>query len=101
MLLSELLKDVEITAGGYEDAQIAFITDNSENVCENSVFVCIDGGSHDGHEYAAQALEYGARVVICERDTGVKNQITVKNSRLAYSKMCSAFFGNPAKSFGL
>lgn len=100
MLLSDLLRDVEIIKP-YEDAEIRFITDNSRNVTVGCAFVCISGTHNDGHLFAPQALQKGARVVITQRDLKLENQIIVADTKKAYAFMCAAFFGYPSKKLRL
>lgn len=100
MKLSELLKNVKTTST-YKDAEVKDITDKSSDISEGCVFVCIKGARFDGHSVAAQAVEGGAVAVIVEYDTGVENQIIVENTRDAYSRICAAFYGNPAEKLKL
>ena len=100
MKLSQLLENIEFT-GSYTDCEVSLVTDNSKKVIKNCVFVCIEGAHFDGHTVAAQALANGAAAVVCQRDTGAENQILVKNTRAAYTLLCSAFFGNPEKKLKL
>ena len=101
MLLSQLLENVKYS-GSFEDFEISVLTCDSRNAMEkDSVFVCIKGFTLDGHDFAADVMEKGARAVVVEKDLGLKNQILVKNSREAYAKMCSAYFGHPSKKLKL
>lgn len=80
-----------------EDAPVSFITDDSRKAAKDCVFVCIKGGRFDGHSEAARVLEKGAAAVVVQRDLGLKNQIIVEDSRKAYARICSIFFGRPEK----
>ncbi len=100
MLLSELLKDVEYT-GKINDVEIKDVTGDSRRVEPGSVFVCIKGGNIDGHEYANAAKRSGASYIVAEHDTGISEQIIVKNSRAAYARMCANLNGNPADKMKL
>ncbi len=100
MLLSELLKDVEYT-GKIEDIEVKDVTGDSRTVEPGSVFVCIKGGNIDGHEYAGAAKRNGASWIVAERDTGIPEQIIVKNSREAYAVMCANLNGRPAEKMKL
>ena len=100
MKLSELLKNIETTSK-YEDAEISDVTDKSYEISEKCVFVCIKGARFDGHSAAKEAQKGGAAAVIAEHDVGVKNQIIVKDTRKAYSRLCAAFYGNPAEKLKL
>ena len=100
MKLSELLKNVK-TDSIYTDCEVSDITDKSNEITKACVFVCIKGNHFDGHSVAKQAEEMGAAAVIAEHDTGVKNQIIVESTRDAYSRICAAFYGNPAEKLKL
>lgn len=65
---------------------------------ENAIFVCLIGENTDGHNYASEALENGAKVIVCEKRLNVcKNEIVVKSTRQALSLMASNFYGNSHK----
>ena len=100
MLLSELLKGID-TKSNFNDTEITDITDNTAKLCEGCVFVCIKGAHFDGHSAAEEAVNKGARAVVAEYDTGVENQILVKNTRDAYSLLCANFYGNPSEKLHL
>ncbi len=71
---------------------------------ENTVFFCIVGAHADGHRFAEQAHEKGARVFVCERELALPCgtlQIIVPNSRIALAEMSAAFFGHPEKRLTL
>ncbi|MEE5993115.1 MAG: UDP-N-acetylmuramoyl-L-alanyl-D-glutamate--2,6-diaminopimelate ligase [Oscillospiraceae bacterium] len=94
MKLSELLEGRYLTALG--DREITFITDDNRKIVPDCIFVCVKGGSFDGHSVAEKALEQGAAVVIVERDLGLgERQIIVPDSREEYGNLCSAWFGHP------
>lgn len=100
MQISELLTRVQ-TSGGYTDAEVSDITDNSRKVTAGTVFVCVQGAHFDGHCAAQQAEADGAVLIVAERDTGAKNQVLVKNTRSAYAILCAAFYGYPAEHLTL
>lgn len=96
MKLSELLENNAVSPLG--DIEITSITDNTRKVTDGSIFVCVKGGSFDGHTAAAEMLEKGAVVVVCERDLGLGDrQIITDNSRKLYGKLCAVWFGHPEK----
>ena len=100
MLLSELLRDVAYQ-GTITDCEIKDVTCDSRRVEGGSVFVCVKGGTIDGHEYAKAAVRNGATWVVAERDTGLENQVLVENSRAAYAMMCANIHGRPAEKMKL
>ena len=84
MVLAELLQAAGLpapaAAGG---AQVASVVSNSRKAVEGSVFCCIVGGSADGHDFAAQAVEKGAVGVVAQRDLGRPCQLLVEDTRAA------------------
>ena len=96
MNIHSVLKDVEYQ-GKVKDFDTDFVTDDSRKVRPGCVFVCSKGLTFDGHSFAAKALEIGAKLVVCERDMGLEDQIVVKNSRQAYSLLCANLFDNPSR----
>ncbi len=96
MKLRDLIENNAVTAIG--DTEISSVTDDTRKVTEGSLFVCVKGGSFDGHTAAAEMLEKGAAAVVCERDLGLGDrQIITENSRKLYGQICSAWFGHPEK----
>ncbi len=79
------------------DSDITGICCDSRRVEPGYAFVCISGTAQDGHNYAGQAVENGAAVVVAERDLGLPNQVLVSSGRKAWARMCANWFGNPAK----
>ena len=74
-----------------EDREITGITNDSRNVEEGYLFVCIKGEHFDGHTKAAEMLEKGAAAVVVERDLGLgKQQILVPNTYIFYGQLCAA-----------
>lgn len=98
MLLNELLPNV---CEEFATTQINGITSDSRQVKPGFAFVCISGVTDDGHNFVDSAVNSGASVIIAERDTGVKNQIIVDDTRELYANMCAAWFGNPANDLKL
>jgi len=81
-----------------ENIEISMITDDTRKVQKDCLFICVKGGSFDGHTAAAEMLEKGAAAVVCERDLGLgERQIITENSRILYGKLCCAWFGHPEK----
>lgn len=83
------------------DIEVSGLTCDSREVKKGSCFVCISGAKEDGHLYANSAVEKGAAVIVCEKDLGLKNQVIVKNARIAFANMSANFYGNPAKKLKL
>ena len=96
MKLYKLIENIAET--NLSDMEISSVTDNTKKVQKDSIFVCVKGGSFDGHDAAKEMLEKGAAVVITERDLGLGDkQIITDNSRKFYGKLCAAWFDHPEK----
>lgn len=96
MRLRDLIENNAITSIG--DTEITSVTDDTRKVKKGSLFVCIKGGSFDGHDAASEMLEKGAVAVVCERDLGLGDkQIVTENSRMLYGNICAAWFGHPER----
>ena len=82
--------------------EAAHITSDTRQVSAGSIFFCIRGFTHDGHDFAAKALELGAAAVVCERslDLGGR-QILVPDTHEAYALCCANLFGNPQRRLRL
>lgn len=74
---------------------------DSRKVVPGALFVAVNGGSFDGHDYIFPAIASGAKVVVCERipenaPEGVC--VKVSDSRAAYSSLIRYRFGSPDDS---
>ena len=69
MKLSCLMSGIEIAETNIEnfDIEVGDIADNSEEVGENDVFICLAGRSDDGHKYIENALQKRAAVIVIEK----------------------------------
>lgn len=101
MILKDLLERLEYSlVQGTVETTISTLVYDSRKIEKNSVFVCISGAVFDGHEFAAQAAEQGAAVLVVEKEAVVPEGITVirvQNTRLALAEMSAAYFGYPAE----
>lgn len=100
MKLSEILKGIKVK-NTYEDCEITNVTQDSRMIEEGCLFVCIKGGTFDGHSAAREALEKGAAAVLVQVDLGLDRQILTDDTRAVYSNICANFFGNPADKLKL
>lgn len=82
---------------GIENREVTAVTDNTKNIQDGCVFVCIKGNSFDGHSFAQTASEKGACAVITGHRIGVPNEITVEDTRRFYGELCAAWFDHPEK----
>ncbi|MDO4454505.1 MAG: UDP-N-acetylmuramoyl-L-alanyl-D-glutamate--2,6-diaminopimelate ligase [Eubacteriales bacterium] len=101
MRLTELLEEIEYECvNGSLDTEITDIVNDSRQVGEGSLFFCIKGAVSDGHQYAAEVVKKGARVLVVQDVVEVPENVTVirvKDSRLAMSYISAAYYGYPAR----
>ena len=101
MKLYELMKN--IAKVDVPDREITGVTsDTRSEIKPGTLFVCIKGGTFDGHDAAQQMLDKGCCAVVCERDLGLGDrQIVVEDTRGIYPLICAAWFDNPQNKLKL
>lgn len=67
---TELRDAVGVTAchGAQDDVTFGAVRSDSRKVAPGDLFVCIRGERFDGHDFAADVVRQGARVLLAERD---------------------------------
>ncbi len=116
MKLIELLKDIDYTIlSGSTDVEVTAVENDSRKISAGTLFFCIKGANFDGHDFVAQVVKHGAKVLIVEHDVdltslsqgnadssdGNANEsevvvIKVQSSRYAMGVISAAFYGNPS-----
>ena len=97
MLLSAIAADIGLTVTG-GDAEIVSVEYDSRKVREGSLFCCMQGLISDGHSFAAQAVENGAKGLIVERYLPLDvPQIVAPDGRIAMAHAAAAFYGHPER----
>ncbi|MGB9668247.1 MAG: UDP-N-acetylmuramoyl-L-alanyl-D-glutamate--2,6-diaminopimelate ligase [Thermosulfidibacteraceae bacterium] len=93
----ELLNGIDgIWIGDRRDFEVFSITDRSKEVSPGSIFVCIRGEKFDGHEFAHDAIERGASLLVVERKLDTKTpQFLVGDTKSTYSMLLSRYYGAP------
>ena len=105
MVLAALLEKLEYElVSGSEDMQIENVVYDSRKVTEGSLFICIEGGTADGHTFLPDVVKKGAKALIVTKDvSGLLpadadvTVIRVKDSRYALAFVSAAYFGHPAE----
>ena len=99
MPLRELCAKAEVSAADEHDgdAAISGISQHHQKVAQGDIFCCVQGGRHDGHDYASEAVRKGAKALLCERrlDSGVPEVITA-DARGAMARMAAVLRGRPS-----
>ena len=84
---------------GLPDVQITGISIDSRAVKPGHLFVAMQGGTVDGHDYIQRAIDNGAVAVVGERDVGqIANlpYIRLANTRQALTWLAGSFYLWPA-----
>lgn len=98
MLLSDLLIDDSYTLVG-DDVDICDIEYDSRKTKPGELFCCMVGFTHDGHDFAQEAVNGGAAALLVERKLDIPvPQIIVKNARQAMAEVAAKFYGYPSRS---
>lgn len=78
------------------------IQTDSRKIKAGQVFICIRGFINDGHEFAQNAVNNGAKLLIVEKELNIKvSQIVVINARKATALLAKLFFGDPTEKLKL
>ena len=83
------------------DGTVTDIIYDSRKVQKDCLFVCIKGSAADGHQFAAEAAEQGASVLVVSEDVSVPADtavIKVKDTRYALALLSAAYFDYPAET---
>jgi len=98
-LTADLLVAVD-TAGASLDIstiEVADVHHDSRQVAPGSLFACLVGARHDGHDHAAEAVERGAVALLVERRLDLDlPQILVTDTRAAMAHAARVVHRDPA-----
>jgi UDP-N-acetylmuramoyl-L-alanyl-D-glutamate--2,6-diaminopimelate ligase len=85
---------------GVPDVRVTSCTSDWRQVRAGDVFVALVDADEDGHDGAVEAVRRGAAAVVCERPLPIFDvpQILVKDTRVAYGRLCQALVGNPSQA---
>lgn len=87
------------------DFTVAGIAYDSRKVQPGFIFVAIRGLSTDGHHYINEAIQSGAKGIICERLPDSKKHeiplVVVPDTRKALALLAAQFYGHPANYLNL
>jgi UDP-N-acetylmuramoyl-L-alanyl-D-glutamate--2,6-diaminopimelate ligase len=105
MTLATLLDTLEGKCTGNRTGEtVEHICFDSRQVKQGSLFVAVKGVAVDGHNYIEQAVQQGARIIVCERATTYAAEvlyIEVKDSLAALATLAKTFYGNPSSKLRL
>ncbi|MCM1154450.1 MAG: UDP-N-acetylmuramoyl-L-alanyl-D-glutamate--2,6-diaminopimelate ligase [Roseburia sp.] len=101
--LRDLLEHIEYRClGGSLDVEVGDVVYDSRKASAGSLFVCIEGANVDGHDFAAQVVEAGAKVLVVRKEVKLPKDveatlIQVEDTRYALAFLSAAWFDHPAK----
>ncbi|MGP6146694.1 UDP-N-acetylmuramoyl-L-alanyl-D-glutamate--2,6-diaminopimelate ligase [Jeotgalibaca sp. A122] len=99
MNLEQLFNHIKFkhVIGTFPETQINKITQDTREVEEGDVFICIEGANFDAHDYVDRAIEKGA-IAIVARKPIISNipVIYVSDTTKAMAMLANAFYGYPS-----
>jgi UDP-N-acetylmuramoyl-L-alanyl-D-glutamate--2,6-diaminopimelate ligase len=104
--VNKILSGIELLEVKGEIAELhGTIAFDSRKVAEGDMFVAVSGTRVDGHHYIENALDAGAKYIICENiPLKLRSEvcyIRVADSQEILGLICSAFFDNPSDKLKL
>ncbi|EKN66336.1 UDP-N-acetylmuramoylalanyl-D-glutamate--2,6-diaminopimelate ligase [Neobacillus bataviensis LMG 21833] len=85
-----------------EDPEITSIENDNRKVQKGSLFICINGYTVDGHDFAASAVNSGAAAILAERPLDLDVPVIVVNDTTrAMAVLADAYYGQPTKKLQL
>ena len=91
MILKELFECVPaVLRQGSWNENIGSVTECSNKVTNNSLFICIKGMEHDGHQYIREAAERGATACLVEEEFW-QQMTSVEEKRRMSDQMISLY----------
>ena len=77
--LEDLLGEIEysIIRGDTEGIEVTKIVNDTRGLEERCLFVCITGANFDGHDFAEEAVNKGAKVIVTEKDVALPDDTVV------------------------
>ncbi|THG90493.1 UDP-N-acetylmuramoylalanyl-D-glutamate--2,6-diaminopimelate ligase [Alkalihalobacillus alcalophilus ATCC 27647 = CGMCC 1.3604] len=103
MKLSELMNvipflEIDLKA----DPLIEKVEMDNREVSANTLFICINGYTVDGHDFAESAVERGAVAVLAERPLALDVPvIVVSDTKRMMARIANHFYDYPTKKFNL
>lgn len=102
----DLFAGIDCTVIGNADEEVGGIAYRSDRVQPGDAFFCIVGLTTDGHSFAQDAIDHGAKVLVVERkvylaDATDVTEVVVKDTRKAMASAAANFYDHPSKDISL
>ncbi|WP_042456173.1 UDP-N-acetylmuramoyl-L-alanyl-D-glutamate--2,6-diaminopimelate ligase [Neobacillus dielmonensis] len=103
MKLTQLLETLHpLTPYSGSDPEITSIENDNRKVIPGSLFICINGYTVDGHDFAESAVQKGAAAILAERQLPLDIPVVIVNdTQRAMAVLADAFYGQPTKKLKL
>lgn len=104
--VAQLFGGIDCTVLGNPDDEVTGIAYRSDKVQSGNAFFCIVGLKSDGHSFAQDAIDHGAKVIVCERkiylaDATDVTEVVVSDTRKAMAQVAANYYDNPSQAFSL
>lgn len=103
---TELFAGIDCTILGNADDEVSGIAYRSDRVQPGDAFFCVVGMTSDGHSFAQDAIDRGAKVLVVQRkvylaDATDVTEIVVKDTRKAMAAAAANFYDHPSRNLAL
>jgi UDP-N-acetylmuramoyl-L-alanyl-D-glutamate--2,6-diaminopimelate ligase len=103
--LSDILNGVEVQKViGDKDRTVASLALDSREVKKDGLFAAIPGTNVDGHQFIDEAIEKGARTILCEEVPEKQPEVTylkTSDSAETLGYLADRFFDRPSRELTL
>ena len=105
-MLSKLVGNIKVLeTAGTADVPVTSLHLNSAEVKPGACFIAIKGTQTDGHKFISNAIENGAKSIVCEYLPEVLQAdvtfLKVEDTSLAAGQMSHSFYGSPSHKMKL
>ena len=106
MTIRELFAGIDCTIIGNAGCEVSGLQYRSDQCKAGDVFFCIVGMTVDGHSFAQDAIDHGAKVLVVERKVYLADatdvvEVVVSDSRKAMAAAAANFYGQPSQDISL
>lgn len=104
--VKELFKGLDCTILGNDQEVVEGLAYRSDKVSSQDAFFCIVGFKSDGHSFAQDAINRGAKVLVVERKVYLADatdvvEVVVSDTRKALAHAAANFYDHPSAAFNL
>lgn len=102
MRLDEIARHLGAELPAQPEVDIIDLAYDSKEVTAGSLFFCVEGGTHDGHDFAPEAVTAGASALVTSRELALGvPALVVESPRAAMNLVAGPFFRHPSRHLEL